>query len=272
MLGVFAAVAALGGACAPWIALPFVVAACWACYVGALAWQAGPDLRVLALLGACALLGRVLSEPVERAACRRRTAAEAEVEANPLFRPADRRRARLHRSRLRLLVTSLVLGLAVATAVHVRDDAAADAVRRQGHAVTATTLAAAVPARTAGTAPRGGPAVVVHVPAVWEYPAGVRHTGRVTVFRRQPAGTRLTVWVDAAGRLGVTPSSAPDRIAAAALIGVSASALAVLFSGLVCQLLLRRLDLLASRAWATDWARVEPYWSGRHRNEDVGGR
>ncbi|MFD0331320.1 hypothetical protein ACFQZC_32205 [Streptacidiphilus monticola] len=31
-------------------------------------------------------------------------------------------------------------------------------------------------------------------------------------------------------------------------------------------LLRRRLDLRDARAWADEWAEVEPYWSGRRRH------
>ncbi|SEM23722.1 Rv1733c family protein [Streptacidiphilus jiangxiensis] len=280
MLGVFAAVAALCGALAPWSGLPLVVAVCWGCYDGfvvrhdgAPGWQAGPDLRTLALFGAIALLARLLAGPVERAAGRRAAVARAAVEANPLFRADDRRRARLRRSRVRLMAVSVGLGLAVALAVQARDAAEAAVARRQGHPVTATTLADAVPPPATRLAARGGGATVQSVPAAWEYPAGVRHTGRVVVFRRQAAGTRVTVWVDDAGRPAVVPASAPDRVASAVLVGVSASAVLALLCALASWAAGHRLDRRASRAWAEDWARVEPYWSGRRRNEDApGGR
>src|SRR5579859_6352142 len=120
MLGVFAAVAALCGAFAPWAVLPVVAAVCWGCYDGLAVQQGGgpgwltvPDLRALALLCAFTVLGHVLSGPVERAVTWRSEAARAAVETNPLFRPDDRRRVRLERSRSRLAATALGLGLAV---------------------------------------------------------------------------------------------------------------------------------------------------------------
>jgi hypothetical protein len=278
MLGVFAAVAALCGAFAPWAVLPLVAAVCWGCYDGFVVhpdgvpgWQSEPDLRALALLCAFALLGRVLSGPVERAATWRGEAARAAVEANPLFRPEDRRRARLLRSRSRLAATALGLGLAVGLAVHAQGAVAADEARRHAHQVTATTLASGTAASVNKATPRGYAAAVVSVPASWEYPAGSPHTGRVVVFRHQAAGTRVTLWVDDAGRAALQPASGADQTAFAVLVGLTAPAGAELLAVGGCWALRRRLDRRVARAWATDWARVEPYWSGRRRNEDVGG-
>ncbi|WP_052440759.1 Rv1733c family protein [Streptacidiphilus anmyonensis] len=279
MLGVFAAVAALCGAFAPWALLPLVAAVCWGCYDGlavqrdgAVGWLTGPDLRALALLCAFTLLGRLLSGPVERAATWRSEAARAAVEANPLFRPDDRRRARLERSRSRLAATALGLGLAVGLAVHAHSDAAAAEAAGHTHAVTATTLASGMSRAVSRSTARDEAVALVSVPAAWEYPAGSRHTGRVVVLRHQAAGTRVSVWVDDAGRPAVRPSSATDRGVFAGLVGLTAFAGAEAFALGGCRVLRTRLDRRASRAWAKDWARVEPHWSGRHRNEDVGGR
>lgn len=270
MLRVFAAVAALCGATAPWAALPLVAAVCWGCYEGLVIPQDDADLRALALLSAFALLGRLLAGPVERAALWRADAERRATEANPLFRPDDRRRARLRRSRSRLLLTSLGLGVALGLAVHAHGAAAADAVRRHAHPVTATTLADAVPPPAGKTTPRGVAVPVVGVPAVWEYPAGARHVGRVVVFRRQAAGARETVWVDDAGRLVVQPASGADQAVLGALVGLTGAVGSAALAMGCCWVLRSRLDRRAARAWAQDWARVEPHWSGRHRNEDVG--
>ncbi|RAG82725.1 hypothetical protein DN069_26120, partial [Streptacidiphilus pinicola] len=224
MLGVFAAVAALCGATAPWAVLPLVAAVCWGCYDGAVLPQDGADLRALALLSAFVLLGHLLAGPVERAASWRREAARVAAEANPLFRPDDRRRARLRRSRSRLLLTSLGLGVAVGLAVHAHGAAAADAARGHAHPVTATTLANAVPAPRGRATPRAAAVPVVNVPAEWDYPAGSRHLGRVLVFRHQAAGTRLTVWVDDAGRLAAQPASTADQAVFALLVGLTGTA------------------------------------------------
>jgi hypothetical protein len=278
MLGVFAAVAALCGAFAPWAVLPLVTAVCWGCYDGfvvhrdgALGWQSEPDLRALALLGAFVLLGRLLSGPVERAATWRSEAARAAAEANPLFRPDDRRRVRLRRSRSRLAATALGLGLAVGLAVHARGAAVADDARRHAHPVAATTLASGTSPSVNRATPRGYAAALVSVPATWEYPAGSPHTGRVVVFRHQAAGTRVTVWVDDRGRAALQPASGADQAVFALLVGLTASVAAELLAVGGCWALGRHLDRRASRAWAEGWARVEPYWSGRRRNEDVGG-
>jgi hypothetical protein len=281
MVGAFAAVAALCGAMAPWAVLPLVTAVCWACYDGLVlhpdgvpGWQAGPDLRALALLSVAVLLGRLASGPLLRAASPaslRGEAARLAAEANPLFRPDDRRRARLRHHRSRLLATAVALGLGVGLAVHANSAAAAEATRRLTHPVTATTLADAASSPTGRATARGPAAPVVNVAAAWEYPAGLPHLGRVEVFRHQQAGARVTVWVDDAGRLAAQPDSASDQILLALLAGLTATAGAATLGLGGCWALRRRLDRRAARAWARDWARVEPHWSGRHRNEDVGG-
>ncbi|WP_052434700.1 Rv1733c family protein [Streptacidiphilus melanogenes] len=278
MLGVFAAVAALCGAFAPWVVLPLVAVVCWGCYDGlavpgdgALGWRTEADLRALALLCAFTLLGRLLSGPLERAATWRSEAARAVAEANPLFRPDDRRRARLQRSRSRLAATALGLGLAVGIAVAAHGAAIASEATRHTHAVTATTLVSGMDRSVTRHTPRDEAVAMVSVPARWQYPAGSPHTGGVVVFRHQAAGSRVIVWVDDAGRPSARPASGADQAVFAVLVGLTAFVGAELLAVCGCWALRVRLDRRAARAWAKDWARVEPYWSGR-RNEDVGGR
>lgn len=101
------------------------------------------------------------------------------------------------------------------------------------------------------------------VGARWPGPGGVVVTGQVRVRERRPAGAEVLVWFDGEGRVADAPMQPSAAVAAGWIRGVLAalsgwSLLALLWVGV------RRL--VASRnaaAWAREWERVEPSWSGR---------
>jgi hypothetical protein len=101
------------------------------------------------------------------------------------------------------------------------------------------------------------------VAARWTGPDGVAVTGRVPVRDRRPAGAEVRVWLDHDGRVADSPMQPSAAVAVGWVRGVLAalcgwSLLALSWAGV------RRL--VASRnaaAWAREWERVEPSWSGR---------
>ena len=91
------------------------------------------------------------------------------------------------------------------------------------------------------------------VPVRWQGPNGVPHTGQILADPGAKAGTRVTVWTDASGRLRDTPMSpgqATTQADLAAVIAVPVWALILLSTGMIGRYLLdrRRLD-----AWETAW-------------------
>ncbi|GGW43265.1 hypothetical protein GCM10010503_19820 [Streptomyces lucensis JCM 4490] len=94
----------------------------------------------------------------------------------------------------------------------------------------------------------------------WTAADGTARTGRVRVEPGSGAGTPVTVWTDAQGRLVDRPTSASESALRAALLGVLAgvSAAAVPFTGGLA--LRRRLESRRMDAWDTEWARLGPQW------------
>lgn len=91
------------------------------------------------------------------------------------------------------------------------------------------------------------------VPARWQGPNGVPHTGQVLPNPGTKAGTRVTVWTDASGHLSYTPMLPRQAITQADLaagIAVPVWALILLSAGMLSRHLLARRRLAA---WETDW-------------------
>ncbi|MFI2204882.1 hypothetical protein ACH47Z_29680 [Streptomyces sp. NPDC020192] len=107
----------------------------------------------------------------------------------------------------------------------------------------------------------------------WTAADGAVHTGQVRVEPGSAAGTPVTVWTDAQGRVADRPTAASEAVLRGSLIGtlVGLSAAAVPFAG---GLALRgRLERRRMEAWDTEWARLGPQWGGwsDHRQEPQGG-
>ncbi|WP_219413858.1 hypothetical protein [Pseudonocardia nigra] len=99
----------------------------------------------------------------------------------------------------------------------------------------------------------------------WTDPDGRAHTGLLEVAAGLPLGATVPVEIDAAGRLVGAVGDSELARPSGLQVGV-ATALggwAVVFAaGAVWR---SRLAARDSAAWATEWARVEPVWSGRAR-------
>jgi hypothetical protein len=272
MLVVFAVLGAGIGAVAPFAAVLLVAGTCWCFYDGFFVHRHGrlgaqpvTDLRALGLLAAVVFLGWVAGYAVRWRSLRQ----PGMPELNPLLRPTDRARARLSRRRTWLLVLAAALGIGAGAVVGIQEAASATATRERAHEVTATTLAPAIPPVQHGL--KGGGVLVVRVPVRWQYPAGVWHTGEATVLHGHAAGTPVPVWVDAAGKRTDAPAGALDSafLGLFVTIATAGGGALLVVGGVRCAR--RRLDHRDASAWAQDWARVEPDWSGRRRNHDVSG-
>lgn len=180
---------------------------------------------------------------------------------NPLRRDADRTRTRMHAAFALTCLLAVIAGLALGRAAWTDGDRAAEDVARHRHTVTATTVSETT--YRAGDRPSSRPVTVAT--ATWRYPSQRPHTATIPV----PAGTRngdtVRVWVDGNG----SAAAAPPRQADIALraIGVGAGALAgiVLAGSALVVVRLRIVDARCTRAWESEWASIEPLWSGRLR-------
>jgi hypothetical protein len=94
---------------------------------------------------------------------------------------------------------------------------------------------------------------------------GREHDVVLPVAGHRPAGSSVRAWVDRDGRVVPPPPSAVDAV----VLGIVAAAAVVAIGGVVLEgvwLGVRRWLLLRNAAaWAHEWARVEPMWSGRDR-------
>lgn len=99
--------------------------------------------------------------------------------------------------------------------------------------------------------------------ARWSAPDGSRHTGYVPAPEGTRAGTAVSTWMDASGKLTGPPLQAAqvaDRSALALMIGPLVPAMLVL---LAWKLARRELDRRRSAAWDADWRATGPHWTSR---------
>ena len=181
------------------------------------------------------------------------------MDGNPLRRASDRAEAWI---RAGLLVGFLIAGPMAALAAGRWTAHAGDAgSTAQSHAVQAVLL------RTA-TAPAGRAVAVrgaqVWVSARWESTGGATRTGEVPAPAGAPAGTVVTVWLDASGRVTgpPRPGEFADEAVASAVLTLIAVALALL---VVLRLIQRFLNWRHLAAWEAAWRAVGPRWTG-HRS------
>lgn len=115
-----------------------------------------------------------------------------------------------------------------------------------------------VPAVVLATAPES---VAASAPATWTAPGGTRR-GIVAVPPGTRAGTRVSVWVDATGRLTGRPpkalSQVPDQAALGAMLAPTVLGAVLLCAGLLAHHQLGRRRLAA---WDADWRATAPQWT-----------
>ncbi|WP_438316813.1 Rv1733c family protein [Streptomyces sp. HUAS TT3] len=184
--------------------------------------------------------------------------------ANPLRRGADRARTRWHAVFALACVLAVVCAVVTGLAVQAAGERAAEARARLLHRVKATTVAQ--PVGPEGARAAGAPAASAH--ATWRYPDSRVHTGPVPVPPRTPPGKAVTIWVDDAGDVSLSPPRTADAITLDAIAAASgALAAVVLCTGALITVRLRRIEARSLRQWEREWERVEPHWSGRARPE-----
>lgn len=155
----------------------------------------------------------------------------------------------------------LIAGVIVGVVVHAGAYARGVTERATRSEVTAVLLAEAQ--RRDGD--HATSALPIRAEARWTTPDGRTVTGTVPALLGTPAGTRVTVWLDADGQ----PVDAPGDPAGAVMIGVLAATLVLAVGGVGLAGLATLAQWLtavsADRYWEREWTRVEPGWRYGHR-------
>jgi len=181
------------------------------------------------------------------------------LDGNPLRRASDRAEAWI---RAGLLVILLTAGpMAALTVGQWAAQTAGTGSSVQPHAVRAVLLQPA-------TAPAGPAAAVpgtrVWVRARWESAGGSVRTGEVPAPAGAAAGTAVTVWLNASGRVTGPPQRGQFAFAAVlmAVMTLAVTALALL---VVLWLIQWFLNWRRLAAWEAAWRATGPRWTG-HRS------
>jgi hypothetical protein len=104
-----------------------------------------------------------------------------------------------------------------------------------------------------------GPAVLS---VRWAAPGGLERTGRIT-SANHAAGTTVTVWIDASGRLAHPPLTRTDIADHAIGAAAATPAALALLLWLVGRGVSLALDRYRLARWEADWLTVEPQWTRR---------
>ncbi|MET8748912.1 hypothetical protein ABZW32_02315 [Streptomyces sp. NPDC004667] len=180
---------------------------------------------------------------------------------NPLRRDADRTRTHMHAAFSLTCLLAVIAGFALGRAAWTDGHRTAENLARHRQTVTATTVGETT--YRAGDHPTSRPVTVAA--ATWHYPSQRPHTESIPV----PAGTRhgdtVRLWVDGNGNAAAAPPSQADVALNAMGIGIGALAGIVLAGGALVAVRLRIVDARSARSWESEWAGVEPLWSGRLR-------
>ena len=107
----------------------------------------------------------------------------------------------------------------------------------------------------------------VQVLAQWTGPDGLSHTGLINADIDRRAGSVVVIWVDATGNFIGRPPRL-DRAINNGMGVAMAIQFGLVFGSVVVWLTQRRLlERRRLARWQTEWARVEPWWSGRRRTD-----
>ena len=183
------------------------------------------------------------------------------LDGNPL-RPATDRAMVLIRV---AMVAAFLIGgpLAAIGAGHWMDRAAMTEARVQAadrHSARAVLLQPTPPAVTTAAAPGGTQDWAL---AQWEGKGATPRTGMVLAAWGSPAGSLVTVWLDASGKLTgppLKPGQITDRTITVAVLVPAVLALGLLTAWWQAQRIAERRRLAA---WDAAWCTVEPQWTRR---------
>jgi hypothetical protein len=182
------------------------------------------------------------------------------LDRNPLRRASDRAEAWI---RVGLLAGFLLAGPIAAQAAagwaHQAGTPGPGAGAGSAHPVRAVLLQPAA-AVHAGAAP--GPTAQVWVRARWDSPGAPARSGEVLAPLGSPAGSVVTAWVDASGRVTAPPPE-PGQTTNETVLAVIVALAAVAFALLaVLRLTQRFLNWRRLAAWEAAWSATAPRWTG----------
>jgi hypothetical protein len=98
--------------------------------------------------------------------------------------------------------------------------------------------------------------------AKWTAPDGTSRTGPVQAPGDQHAGASLQIWTDRSGGVVSQPIGLADVVLMVLVTVAGAMAVSYLLLRGLVYLLRRLIELWTQRAWARDWARTAPRWTG----------
>ncbi len=98
--------------------------------------------------------------------------------------------------------------------------------------------------------------------AKWTAPDGNSRTGPVQAPGDQHAGASLQIWTDRSGSVVSQPIGLADVVLLVLVTASGAMVVAYLLLRGLVYLLRGLIGLWTQRAWALDWARTAPHWTG----------
>jgi hypothetical protein len=182
---------------------------------------------------------------------------------NPLRRRTDRIEAAIR------LATMILLLVAVPIAAIAVGQQADHLALRRAHAQQATerqvTAVLLEQAQATGIPDPYTSLQLTYVLARWQPPGGPPRSGQVLAPPGTPAGSAVTIWINASGAVASPPPAHREILGDATMAAV--------VTGLVASLLLLGLNTLARRvldhrrlnAWDAEWRATGPRWSGHPR-------
>jgi len=93
--------------------------------------------------------------------------------------------------------------------------------------------------------------------------SGGVHEADLPVMDQPLAGSTVPVWVDRGGRLASAPPGVLDSVVVGAMVGLGTAGTGALLLVTTWIGLRHQLDVRNGAAWAREWEKVEPGWSGR---------
>jgi hypothetical protein len=188
----------------------------------------------------------------------RRAIRRFSLASGPLLRASDRLEVVARVLVVAVLLTAVAVALAVATATYTHGQSEVVSQAADRRQVTALLLEdASAPASS------GAVADVGRASAIWTTPSGAERSGPVLAPVGARAGSTVVIWVADDGDRTTRPLSPADVVSRAVVAGVLTY---VLSSSLTVggYLVLRcQLDRNRARRWETEWAEVEPLWTGK---------
>ncbi len=200
-----------------------------------------------------------IPDPLRRT---KRLARRLGLDRNPLRRATDRALSWIRVAVVAAFLTGgPLVALGVGSWMHHAATAEARRQAAQRHTARAVLLEPTPPPVATMAIPRWGDQAWVR--ARWEVNGAATRTGHVLATLGLPAGSLVTIWLDASGRLTVPPlqpGQITDRTVAVAALAPAILAIALLAALWLARRLVNRRRLAD---WDAAWSAVGPEWTRR---------